>query len=78
VDLSFSPVYFAGSSVMQDFEYLVRRADPGRVMFGSDFPEAPIDGGLRWLSDVFERADLPPAHRTAILYGTAAGLFAPV
>jgi predicted TIM-barrel fold metal-dependent hydrolase len=76
VDLSFSPQYFAGSSVAQDLEYLVRRADPARVLFGSDYPEAPIDASLRWLTGVFERAALTQAHRSAILHDNAARLFA--
>jgi uncharacterized protein len=75
VDLSFSPLYFAGSSVAQDFDYLVQRADPARVLFGSDFPEAGIDASLAWLNGVFERASLSPAHRAAILHDNAARLF---
>jgi uncharacterized protein len=75
VDVSFSPLYFAGSSVAQDFEYLVRRADPARVMFGSDFPEAAIDASLEWLTGVFDRAGTPVAARHAILYDNAARLF---
>jgi predicted TIM-barrel fold metal-dependent hydrolase len=76
VDLSFSPLYFADSSVTQDFEYLVRRADPARVLFGSDFPEAPIDATLRWLTGVFDRLALPAGHRAAILHDNAARLYA--
>lgn len=75
VDLSFSPVYFAGSSVTQDLEYLVRRSDPARVLFGSDFPEASIEATLAWLDGVFDRGALPEAHRTAILHDNAARLF---
>jgi predicted TIM-barrel fold metal-dependent hydrolase len=76
VDLSFSPVYFAHSSVTQDLEYLVRRSDPSRLLFGSDFPEAAIDTTLQWLLGVFDRGGLPPAHRAAILHDNAARLFA--
>ena len=75
VDLSFSPLYFAGSSVAQDFEYLVRRADPARVLFGSDFPEAAIDTTLDWLRDVFDRNGLSAQSRAAILHDNAARLF---
>ena len=77
VDLSFSPIYFAGSSVAQDFDYLVRRADPARVLFGSDFPEAPIDASLRWFEGSADRGGLSPAHRQAILHDNAARVFGP-
>lgn len=75
VDLSFSPIYFAGSSVALDLEYLVRRADPSRVLFGSDFPEAPIGDTLAWLEGVFDRAATPATARQSILHGNAARLF---
>ena len=75
LDLSFSPIYFAGSSVTQDLEFVVRRSDPGRLLFGSDFPEAPIDATLGWLTGVFDRGEMPEAHRDAILGGNAARLF---
>jgi hypothetical protein len=42
-DVSFSFSYFAGSSVIQDLEFALRRAPAGRVLYGSDFPE--VDSG---------------------------------
>jgi uncharacterized protein len=75
VDLSFSPIYFAQSSVIQDFDYLLRRADPSRVLFGSDFPEASIEASLAWFNGAADRAGLSAAHRRAILHDNAARLF---
>lgn len=75
LDVSFSPIYFAGSSVTQDFDYLVRRADPSRVLFGSDFPEASIDASLAWFDGAATRAALSGAHRQAMLHDNAARLF---
>ncbi len=76
VDLSFSPLYFEGSSAAQDFEYLVRRADPSRVLFGSDFPAASIDDSLAWLHRVFDRVGTTAADQAAILHDNASRLFA--
>lgn len=75
VDLSFSPLYFAGSSVQQDIEYLVKKADPQRVLFGSDFPELSIQASVDWLLELAQRLDLKPAHLSAVLYDNAARLF---
>ena len=75
VDLSFSPLYFAGSSVQQDLEYLVRKADPQRVLFGSDFPEVSVQASVEWLLDLAKRLDLKPVHLNAILHDNAARLF---
>jgi predicted TIM-barrel fold metal-dependent hydrolase len=75
VDLSFSPLYFAESSVRQDLECLVRKADPKRVLFGSDFPEASLDASVEWMQDMARRLALVASHRDAILYENAARLF---
>lgn len=75
VDLSFSPLYFAGSSVTQDLEYLVKKADPRRVLFGSDFPEVSIEASVAWIQDVVSRLVLSASHREAILCGNALRLF---
>lgn len=75
VDLSFSPLYFANSSVRQDLEYLVRKADPRRVLFGSDFPEASLQESLAWLVELSNRLALAPGHLQAMLHDNAARLF---
>lgn len=75
VDLSFSPQYFADSSVQQDLAHLVKKADPRRVMFGSDFPEISLAASLQWLHDLGKRLGLKPDHLDAILHGNALRLF---
>lgn len=72
VDLSFSPLYFRGSSVVSDIEYLIQRADPQRVLFGSDFPEASIADSAAFVRDAAARVHLTPAHVEAILHDNAA------
>ena len=75
VDLSFSPLYFEGSSVQQDLACLVRKADPRRVLFGSDFPEVSLRGSVEWMLALATALRLAPAHRDAILYDNAARVF---
>jgi predicted TIM-barrel fold metal-dependent hydrolase len=75
VDLSFSPLYFSGSSIQKDYEYLLKKADPKRVLFGSDYPELPISASVDWLVDVSRRVNLSPANQDAIFYENASRLF---
>ena len=50
VDISYSLVYYGGSSVIPDIEFLVKKAGASRVIYGSDFPEMG-------LNDYFHRCD---------------------
>jgi predicted TIM-barrel fold metal-dependent hydrolase len=74
VDVSFSSLYFRGSSVPQDVEHLIRRADPRRVLFGSDFPEASIAESVAFVRGAAARAQLAPSHVDAILHDNAVRL----
>jgi predicted TIM-barrel fold metal-dependent hydrolase len=38
LDISFTPLYFRGSSISADCAFLCRRLPYGRVLYGSDFP----------------------------------------
>jgi predicted TIM-barrel fold metal-dependent hydrolase len=46
LDLSFTPVYFKGSSLADDCAFLCRRLPAGRVLYGSDFPSVPFSDSL--------------------------------
>ena len=74
VDLSFSPVYFRGSSVVQDLAYLIQRADPRRVLFGSDFPEAPIADSIAFVAETARSLKLTESHVDAIMHENATRL----
>jgi predicted TIM-barrel fold metal-dependent hydrolase len=74
LDLSFSPLYFRDSSVIPDFEYLVRRGDRRRLLFGSDFPEAPIDESVAYIDGLLTRLSVSSADRDAIMGENALGL----
>src|SRR5215831_7871555 len=46
LDLSFTPVYFKGSSVADDCSFLCKRLPAGRVLYGSDFPSVAFPDSL--------------------------------
>ena len=46
LDISFTPVYFKGSSLADDCRFLCARLPPGRVLYGSDFPYVPFADSL--------------------------------
>jgi len=75
VDLSFSPLYFKGTSVELDFNYLIKKADPQRVLFGSDFPELSMQDSIDWFLAAAQKLSLSKSHSRAILGENAHRLF---
>ena len=51
------------------------KADPSRVLFGSDFPEASLQASIDWVVGLSRRLGLARGHEDAILHGNAARLF---
>ena len=74
-DLSFSPIYFQGSSVELDLKYLIRKTDPKKILFGSDFPEASQLNSLQWFEGVSKELRLKEEQINLILSGNAKRLF---
>jgi predicted TIM-barrel fold metal-dependent hydrolase len=75
VDLSFSPLYFKGTSVELDLIYLIKKADPKRVLFGSDFPEMGQQDSIDWILRAAEKLKLSTSHIRAILSENAERVF---
>jgi predicted TIM-barrel fold metal-dependent hydrolase len=46
LDISFTPLYFTGSSLAADCGFLCRRLPAGRVLYGSDFPSVHFGDSL--------------------------------
>jgi predicted TIM-barrel fold metal-dependent hydrolase len=67
LDLSFTPLYFKGSSVEQDFAYLMRKADRQRLLFGSDFPEVSIAESVATCTASLESLRIPASEIEAVL-----------
>jgi predicted TIM-barrel fold metal-dependent hydrolase len=73
-DLSFSPIYYAGSTVAVDLEFLVRRSSPRQLLFGSDFPEASMKASVETALALAERVGMTPADRESVFSTNAASL----
>jgi L-fuconolactonase len=58
-------------------EFAIDLFGPGRLMFGSDWPVAELAGGYQRAAGTLLEliAMLPPAHRAAILSGTARAVY---
>ncbi|WP_370937731.1 amidohydrolase family protein [Amycolatopsis sp. cg13] len=57
------------------FGALARFADPGRILYGSDFPYAPPQVGTRFTEILDEESGLAPEQSRAIDFGNARSLF---
>jgi predicted TIM-barrel fold metal-dependent hydrolase len=73
LDLSFTPVYFKGSSLAGDCAFLCRRLPPGRVLYGSDFPSVPFSDSLEAASLFLQ--GLGAEVRSQVMGSAAASLF---
>lgn len=73
LDLSFTPVYFKGSSLADDCAFLCRRLPPGRVLYGSDFPSVPFADSLEAAGKYLEGLDAAICRQ--VMGSAAAQLF---
>jgi uncharacterized protein len=68
LDLSFSLLYYRGSSVVQDIGYAVRNLKGSRILFGSDYPDRPLKVSVEAGLKEIEAMKLPEEWREAILW----------
>jgi predicted TIM-barrel fold metal-dependent hydrolase len=69
LDISFTPVYFKGSSVAADLAFVCRRLPSGRMLYGSDFPYVPFAEHLETARELTLGLTEPSK---AMLFGEAA------
>lgn len=69
LEFSMTPVYFRGSSVVQDCAFACQRLPEGRVLYGSDFPQVRLGESLAHARSW--GAGLSPSA-SAALFGEAA------
>jgi predicted TIM-barrel fold metal-dependent hydrolase len=74
-DLSYSLLYYRGSSVPQDIVYAIRSLKGQRIFYGSDYPDRPLDQTLRESVSVFKSCGLPPEWMRQVLFGNAKEFF---
>lgn len=73
LDVSFTPVYFRGSSIAQDVGFVCARLPAGRVLYGSDFPFTYFGQHLEIVQDLAR--DVTPAVQRALFGEAARALF---
>ncbi|MCW9034173.1 MAG: amidohydrolase family protein [Rhodospirillales bacterium] len=71
LDLSFSLLYFRGSSVVGDILYGCKSMGYSRVLYGSDYPDRSIGDSLNGSLVEFEKADITGNDLDRLLYANA-------
>jgi len=69
LDVSFTPMYFRGTSVEKDLAFVCQRLSPGRVVYGSDFPEYDLGDFLMSTKSLVKELD---EEKRRAFYGEAA------
>jgi uncharacterized protein len=75
LDTSFSLPYYIGSSIEQDFAYVIRKLNFERVVFGSDHPYIPFESALSAHQSFFEKHHFNDTQISKVLYENAIKLF---
>lgn len=75
LDMSFSLLYYRGSSVVSDLMYCFKSMRFERVFFGSDYPDRPIGESLDSSLLEFKRAKLSDAEQEKLLFLNAKEFF---
>jgi hypothetical protein len=75
LDTSFSLPYYQGSSIEQDFAYVIKKMDCRRIVFGSDHPYIPFKEALSSYLDFFEKYKFNDVQIEKIIYSNALELF---
>jgi predicted TIM-barrel fold metal-dependent hydrolase len=74
-ELSFSLSYLKYSSVLKDFQLLLRFADRNRIIFGTDFPYVDANDQLQVFLQLADELNMSEEDRDKILFANACGLF---
>lgn len=75
LDLSFSLLYYRGSSVISDLMYCFKSMRYDRIFYGSDYPDRSIKNTLSESLDLFTDAKIDRTGLDKILYSNAKEFF---
>jgi predicted TIM-barrel fold metal-dependent hydrolase len=67
MDLSFSPLYFEGSSVEQDIRFAMKKLGPDRLLFGSDFPHMDMAKSIAKVRELMDRVGFNDAEQARVM-----------
>jgi len=74
-DLSYSLLYYAGSSVVADLMYCCKSLRYSRVFYGSDYPDRPVDVTLEASLRIFADHGVKDEALDALLWKNAADFY---
>ena len=69
VDVSFTPFWFAGSSIASDLAFVLRKIGPNRILHGSDSPEVPPARAIDDTLALCERCGFGESDRELVFSG---------
>lgn len=69
VDVSFTPFWFAGSTVYSDLVFVLRKLGPNRILHGSDSPEVPVGRAVEDTLSLCDQCGFNDTERELILSG---------
>lgn len=74
-DISYSFLYYRGSSIPQNMIYAMKSMRFDRIFYGSDYPDRPLDLTLRDSLEIFNEHSVAKDDLDKILYANAAEFF---
>lgn len=75
VDVSFTPFWFAGSSVYSDLVFVMRKIGPNRILHGSDSPEVSVARALSDTLSLCSQCGFNASEQELILGGNFMNLY---
>jgi len=75
LDLSFSLLYYQGSSVVGDILYSCKSMKYHKIFYGSDYPDRSVGETLLTAREIFERQNVNPTDIRRIFYQNAKEFF---
>jgi predicted TIM-barrel fold metal-dependent hydrolase len=67
LDLSFSLLYFKGSSIINDLGYIVKKVGSEKFIYGSDFPQYDLEESLNEVYEFLDGLKLGTSEKERIL-----------
>lgn len=71
---SFSPIYYAGSSIEADFYFAYKKAGAEKILFGSDFPYVQLDESIDKTLDSLQKTGFSSREIEMIMFENAMGI----
>ena len=67
LDLSFTLLFYRGSTVMEDIKYVIRSMKCKRMFWGTDYPDRPYGDTIHYTMQEFDKMELCEDEMSMIL-----------